>query len=420
MNAEIIATGTEFLLGHNIGTNAAYISKALSHIGIDVYRHITVGDNKERLASAIKEGLKRADIVITTGGLGPTVDDITIGTLAHIINKDLVFNKSIFKDIRNYFKRRNLKLPKDSIKQVLIPRGADWIKNRVGTAPGLIIKHQKRFLIALPGPPRELRPMLEKKVLPYLKRLQGPSWMIKSKSFKLIGLPEAKVNEKVKDLLILSGHITVGIYMHLGQVELRITTKAQSDKKADKNIKQLEQKIRKRFGNLIYGVDSDTLQSVVGGILTKRKKTLAIAESCTGGYISNLITNSPGSSKYFLTSVVAYSNNAKISRLNVPKALIKKYGAVSKEVAAAMAENVRILAGSDIGLGITGIAGPTGQTKKKPIGLVYIAISAKKKRIAKEFHLLGSREEIKLQASQQALNLLRLNLSISDIDIRYR
>ncbi|MDB4349761.1 nicotinamide-nucleotide amidohydrolase family protein, partial [Omnitrophica bacterium] len=243
-----------------------------------------------------------------------------------------------------------------------------------------------------------------------LKKLKGRAWTIKSRSLKLIGLPEARVNDKVEDLLQLSGQITVGIYTYVGEVALRITVKAKTDKAADTAIKRLENKIKKRLGDVVYGTDNETLQEVVGRILTKSKKTLAIAESCTGGGVSDLITNVPGSSNYFTMGIIAYSNRNKIKRLNIKGDLIKKYGAVSKDVAKSMADNVREVANTDIGLGITGIAGPGGQTKKKPIGLVYIALSTKKKKIMKEFRFSGSREEIKLQASQQALNLLRLNL----------
>jgi len=410
MNVELISCGTELLLGHHIDTNAAYVAKSLSHIGLDIYHHTTVGDNRERLAYAIKEALSRADIAIVTGGLGPTVDDITMGTLAYVAKKDLVFTKNIFKDIKKYFKKRALKLPKDTIKQAIIPRGADWIKNEVGTAPGIIIKHEKKYLIALPGPPRELRPMMEKVLIPFLKKIRTKNWVIKSRSLKLIGLAEAKINEQVKDLLSLSGQTTVGIYTHLGEVELRITTKAQADKKADSNLKRIEGKIRNKLRAYIYAEDKETLEEAVGGIITKKKKTIAVAESCTGGYISNMITNASGSSKYFKMGIITYSNDAKITKLNINKDVIKKYGAVSKEIAKSMADNIRAIAKTDIGLAVTGIAGPTGQTKTKPIGLVYISLATKKKAIVKEFRFIGTREEIKLQASQQALNLLRLNL----------
>lgn len=420
MNAEIISCGTELLLGQYADTNAVYLSKALSYIGIDVYRRVTVGDNKERLFSAIREGFSKADLLITTGGLGPTVDDITIGTISHITSRDLVFNKSILKDINDYFGKLSLRTPKDALKQALIPRSADWLKNEVGTAPGLIIKHEGKYIIALPGPPRELVPMMEKSVLPFLKKISAlpaskgkgeePSWVIKSKSLRLIGLPEASVNEKVKDILSLSGPTTVGIYTQLGEVELKITAKAHGQKKADNNIKLIENKIRKRLKKFVYGADAETLQEVIGSVIRKRGNSLAIAESCTGGYISSLITDVPGSSKYFIMSLVTYSNNSKISSLGIPRDIIKKEGAVSKNVASLMANRIREISGSDIGLAVTGIAGPSGKTREKPIGLVYIALSAGKKRLVKEFRFAGSRQEIKVQASKQALNLLRLNI----------
>ena len=410
MIAEIISCGTELLLGHNVDTNSAYLSNVLSSIGIDVFRHTTIGDNKERLNAAISDALSKSDIVITTGGLGPTIDDITIGTISSVVNRDLVFNKTILKNIKEYFKRHGSGLPKSAIKQALIPRESEWLANSVGTAPGLIIKHEKKYIIALPGPPRELIPMVKEKLMPYLKKLCKESYTIKSRSIKLIGLPEAKVNEEVADLLEMGGNATVGIYTNLGEVVLRITVKAKTGKLADGKITKLEKKIKKAFGPLVYGTDEETLQEVVGRRLLKSKKTLAIAESCTGGQISSLITDTPGSSHYLKAGLVAYSNDIKTGYLKVDKALIKKDGAVNKKVAKSMADNVREFAGADIGLGITGIAGPAGGTKKKPVGLVYIVLSSKKKNIAKEFKFSGTREEIKLQSAQQALNMLRLNL----------
>lgn len=410
MKAEIIACGTELLLGHNIDTNTAYLSKVLSYLGIEVYHHSIVGDNRERLSLAIADAESRSDIVIITGGLGPTIDDITMGTLANVAKLDLFFNKKVFGHIKEYFNKRLSKLPKGAIKQALIPRGASWFLNKVGTAPGLVVKHEDKKLIALPGPPRELIPMVKRDLIPYLKKLQDQSWTIKSRTLKLIGMPEINVNEKVSDLLELTGDITMGIYTHLGEVELRITVRARTEKSADSAIKKIENKIKKKFGDIIYAADNETLPDVVGRMLVKSKKSIAIAESCTGGYVSHLITNTPGSSNYFILGLTAYSNTIKIEKLKIDKALIKKQGVVSKHVAKSMAENVREMAGSDIGLGITGIAGPSGGSKKKPVGLVFIAISSKKKGLVKEFRFQGSREEIKIQTGKEALNLLRLNL----------
>lgn len=411
MNAEIITCGTELLLGHIVNTNTPYIAKALSNIGIDIYNHVIVGDNKDRLSTAINEALSRADLVIITGGLGPTVDDITTGTIASVIKQDLVFEKAILKNIKDHFKKCAHKLPKGAIKQALIPRGAKWILNKVGTAPGLILKYEDRHLIALPGPPRELQPMVNNYLISYLKKtFRTKNCIIKSKSLKISGIPEVLVNEKVKDLLELSGPVTLGIYTYVGEVLLRITAKAENAKGADKLIKKYEGVIRKKLDDHIYGSDGDTLQGLVGEALLKYKKTLAVAESCTGGLISNLITDVPGSSKYFISGLVAYDNKVKTLNLNIKDSILKKDGAVSKNVAKLMADGIRTSANTDIGIGVTGIAGPGGETKKKPIGLVYVALSTKKNAIVKEFKFLGSREEIKLQAAQQTLNLLRQNI----------
>lgn len=408
MKAEIVSIGTEILLGHIINTNTSYLSKKLAGIGIDVFYHTAVGDNPGRLRETITKAMGRSDIVITTGGLGPTVDDITLQTVANVTAKGLVFRQDILKQIRNNFRHRGYKMPKEAKRQAFVPEGAIPLRNDVGTAPGLIIEMYDKLIIALPGPPRELQPIVERSVIPYLRKKGPSSYVIKSRVLKLTGLAESQVNAKVKDLLNLSGSLTIGIYAHVGQVDLKITCKESSPKKADREISKIEKKIRKRFRSSIFGTDSETLQDVVGKALSKKKKSVAIAESCTGGYISNLVTNTPGSSKYFVLGVTAYSNNSKINLLGVEKELIKKYGAVSKEVAKVMARNVRALAKTDFGIGVTGIAGPKGGTKAKPVGTVYIALARKNKILLKRYCFIGTREEIKLQTAQQTLNLLRL------------
>jgi len=410
MKAEIIAIGTEILLGHIVNTNTSYLSRQLAGLGIDVYHQSAVGDNPARLGQALIKSLNRSDMVITTGGLGPTVDDITLETIARAIGKNLVFKKEIFKRIKNNFKKRRCRMPKEARRQAFVPEGAVALRNDVGTAPGLIIESYNKIIIALPGPPRELTPIVERFVLPYLKKITPGAYTIKSRTLKLMGLAESQVNAKVKDLLKLSGDPTVGIYAHVGQVDLKITCKGKTKKETDKKIKKIENKIGRRFGKYVFGTDNETLEEVVGGLLTKKKKTLAIAESCSGGYISNLITNSPGSSKYFIMGVVAYNNKIKAGLLGIDKEIIKKNGAVSKEVASLMAKNIRQLASSEFGIGVTGIAGPAGGSKNKPIGTVYIAISSAKRTVAKRFFFIGTRQEIKLQTAQQALHLLRLSL----------
>ena len=415
MQAEIISVGTELLLGHIVDTNAVYISKKLAELGIDMRYRFTVGDNPARLTTLIKESLSRSDLVFTIGGLGPTVDDITMLAVGNAVSKALVFDKGVAGSIKEYFnKRRRKSMPKDSFKQALIPRGSKWFKNDVGTAPAVVSKCDKSFVVALPGPPREFIPLFEKNIIPFLKK-NAPSGksIIKTKSIKIAGLPEVDVNNRVKDILSMNSKTTVGIYTHLGEAELKITSKAGSERSALVEIKKVERKIRKRLGNYVFGADSETLESVVGEMLLKRKMTLALAESCTGGLLSHRLTNISRSTGYFLMGVIAYSNDAKIKLLGVSFKKIKKYGAVSKQVAVEMANGVKDLSGADIAVSLTGIAGPSGGSAKKPVGLVYIALVSKKIKLVKKCFFIGSREEIKFQASQVALDLLRATCVLS-------
>lgn len=414
MKAEIICVGTELLLGHIINTNASFIAGNLARIGIDHYFQATVGDNHKRLSDAISAAISRSDIVITTGGLGPTVDDITAQVISNVTGKQLVLEKSILLDMSGFFKRLNRKMPKDNIRQALIPEGAKWLKNPNGTAPGLIVEYKACLIIALPGPPREMQPMMTDQVIPYLKdrvKAQGFRGMIiKSRSVRLFGIAETSINEKVKDLLSLSGPATVGIYAKQGEVELKIMTKAKDDRAADINIKKIERIINKRFGALVYGFDDQTLEQTVVSLLIKKRKTIAVAESCTGGLLAGMVTNISGASGIFNEGIVTYSNESKIKYLGVKEQTLKKYGAVSCQVAKEMACGIRNSAGADIGIGITGIAGPTGGTRTKPVGLVFIALASKNRVIYKQYNFQGSRIEIKNQAARAALNLIRNNL----------
>jgi nicotinamide-nucleotide amidase len=369
-----------------------------------------VGDNPARLTGSLGQALNRSDIVITTGGLGPTVDDITMETIASFAGKRLVLNKTILKDLRDYFRTRNVKLPKESVRQAYIPEGIKWIRNKVGTAPGLLVEYHDKLIVCLPGPPRELKPMFVESIIPILKKISKTSSVIKSRTIKTTGLAESQVDGRVRDLLKLEPPTTVGIYAKLREVDLKIMTKAKNVKEADKAIAGIEKKIRSRLKDHIFGYDDHTLEDAVANILIKRKLTIAVAESCTGGLVSSRLTDVSGSSKYFMMGLVAYSNLVKTVRLGVDEKTLQKYGAVSQQVALEMANGVRKLAGSDIGVGITGIAGPTGGTKSKPVGLVYVALAAGKKKIIRELRFRGSREEIKFQASQVALDLLRKNL----------
>jgi len=410
MNAEIISIGTEILLGQILNTNHQLLSLRLAGLGIDVYYQSTVGDNPQRLAQAIRQGLNRSDIVITTGGLGPTVDDITLDVISRLLSKKLIYSKKIACKISSHFGRQCLKMPRENLRQAHIPEGAKILENDVGTAPGFIVEENGKILIALPGPPRELNPMFGRFVAPYLKKKTGSDWVIKIRTLNITGLPESAVDQKVNDLLKSPPPVTVGIYAKPALIELKIMAKAKNDKAAKALIDKIDRKISARLKKYIFGRDDETLERAVGEKLAKAHKTLAIAESCTGGLISDRITNIPGSSKYFKMGIVVYSNEAKISQLNIPPAVISKYGAVSRQTAIKMAKNIREISGADIGLSVTGIAGPAGATRTKPVGLVYIAVSVSKKIIWKEFHFKGEREMIKFRSSQAALDLIRRSL----------
>lgn len=410
MKAEIISIGTELLLGHIVNTNAAYLSRNLAEIGIDLYYQTTVGDNPERLIHITRKALTRSDIVILTGGLGPTVDDITMESVARLTNRPLILNKSVLKDIKRYFKSKGFKTPPGNDRQAMVPEGAKCLHNKFGTAPALIIEHLGKVIVCLPGPPREMEPLFEDGVTRYLKKKFKSGARIRTRTIKIIGLPESRVNAVVKDLLKLPPPTTVGIYAKLREVHLVIMAKAESDARAAKAIASVEKKISSRLKSHIFGYDDDTLESVVGRGLIKNRLTLSVAESCTGGLLSKRLTDIAGSSGYFMTGIVTYSNESKENFLGVTGAYIRKYGAVSKQVCGQMASGIKHFACTDIGLGITGISGPAGGSSRKPVGLVYISMASDKKLIVEEFKFKGLRQDIRWQASQAALDMIRRNI----------
>ncbi len=412
ISAEIICVGSEILLGHIVNTNTSYLARKLAAEGIDIFYQSVVGDNSFRLSEAVHLALRRSDIVITTGGLGPTVDDITISAIASSLSLPLVFDKKVLRSIENHFKKRHIKMPPDNKRQAYVPEGAITILNPVGTAPASIIEYGKKSIIALPGPPRELLPIFEDSVIPYLRKRCGVHSIIVTRTIRTTGAPESAVNKKIRRFLEMKGDITVGIYASLGEVDIKITAKAQNEKEALRKIKKVEPRIVGILGDIVYGFDDDTLESAVAEIFIKKRLTLATAESCTGGLIANRITNISGSSKYFKMGAITYSNASKAAFLGVPVDLISKYGAVSRPVAIAMAKGMLVKAGTDFALAVTGITGPTGGTKKKPVGLVYIALASRRKVVAIERRFLGNRTDIKLQASTVALDMLRKVLGV--------
>ncbi|KYH28720.1 MULTISPECIES: competence/damage-inducible protein A [Clostridium] len=408
MRAEILAVGTEILLGNIVNTNAQYIANRLAELGIEVYHQSVVGDNAERLMQAYDLAFKRADLVITTGGLGPTKDDLTKEVAFEYFGKKAVLHEELLKEIEDYFKKINMPMSENNKKQAFFPEDAIIMKNKNGTAPGCIIEEGNKILAVLPGPPREMKLMFEESLVPYLKKFQDS--VLVSKTLRVIGLGESNVAEIIDDILENSKNPTVAPYAKEGQVTLRITAKAENEEEGKKLIISVEKEIRERLGISVYGEGDITLEEVVGKILVENNLTIATAESCTGGLLGGAIINYPGISKVFKEGFITYSNEAKIKRLNVSEKTLKNFGAVSSETAAEMAKGAALSSGSDIGISTTGIAGPGGGTKEKPVGLVYVGLYIKGEVKTKELHLVGNRQRIRNMTVMRALDWLRREL----------
>lgn len=402
MLAEAIFTGTEMLLGQIINTNAAYLSRQLAAAGISLYRQVVVGDNLERIREAIDNARRRADLIIVSGGLGPTEDDLSREALAAALNLPLVEDPAARENVIRYFAARQRPMPSSNLKQALLPAGARALNNPYGTAAGVFLEHEGKIYALLPGPPREFEPMVADRLLPLLEPYGARREVIFSRVLKIVGMGESAVEEAIKDLFH-GDNPTLAPLAAPGEVTLRLTARAGSAEQARELIRPLETAIRERLGEHLFGSDDDTLEGVVGAILAKRRLTLAIAESCTGGLLAHRVTNIPGSSDYFLGGMVAYSNAAKIKFLGVEEETLAAHGAVSPEVAAAMARGVRRAFAADIGVGVTGIAGPGGGTPAKPVGLVYIGLDIQGKVEVQRELFVGERENIKWQSTQSAL-----------------
>jgi len=411
MNSEIISVGTELLLGQIDNINTRIISQKLSEIGINVFFHTSVGDNRERISSVFKIALERSDLIIFTGGLGPTLDDLTKETVAEVLRLELNYDEDTLNRIRAFFKKMQREMPENNKKQALVPEGAITIPNESGTAPGIILQTGEKIIILLPGPPNEMEPMLNKFVIPFLrKRLSNE--VIKSRVLRFIGIGESSLEQKILDILKKQTNPTVAPLAKQGEVTLRITAKAKSEKDANELIEPIIQAIKERVGEYIYSYDNDPMEAVVGRMLIERRCTISIAESCTGGYLSHLLTNIPGISAVFDRGIISYSNKSKTEILNVPAEILKQKGAVSQETAISMASWIRKLSGTDLGVAITGIAGPDGGTHLKPVGLVFIALSTDSGDLCEKYLFNGSREAIKRRSALAALDLIRRYLKI--------
>ena len=371
MNAEIIAVGTELLLGHTINTDAAYVARELSALGINLLYSCTVGDNPERLKTALETALNRSDIIITTGGLGPTGDDLTKETIARTAGKRLVLHQESMDRILDFFKGRVLGETQE--KQAMLPEGCTVFPNDHGTAPGCGFETESgKIMVMLPGPPNELIPMLKNYAVPYLAKDGGA--VIVSRIVRVFGLGEGYVAELITDLTDCANP-TAATYAKDGEMFVRVTARAKDEATAAALCEPVVEELKRRLGEFIYGIDVESLEEVAVTELAKRGLRLACAESCTGGLLSSRITDIPGASAVFHMGAVTYANEIKTMLLGVPEETLGRYGAVSEQTARAMAEGVRKKSGSELGIGITGVAGPAGGTPEKPVGLVYLALS---------------------------------------------
>lgn len=410
MNAEILTVGTELLLGQIVDTNAAFIAERLAEAGIDVYFKTTVGDNPSRIEAALCQALQRAQVVLCTGGLGPTEDDLTRDVVARVTGRPLCLDPALLAQIQARFARRGIPMAKNNERQAQVPEGAEVLENPRGTAPGLLLRVEPdRTIVLLPGVPAEMRPMLTETVLPRLREAYGLKGRIRSRVLRTTGVSESRVDELLGDLWA-ERNPTIALLARSGEIHVRLTAKAETEAELTHLLDVREAQVRERLGDIVFGRDEESLEVVVGRLLLARRLTLAVAESCTGGLVGHRMTNVPGSSAYFDRGVVVYSNQAKTDLLGVPAELIAAKGAVSAEVAAAMAEKMRDGSGADLALAVTGIAGPTGGTPGKPVGLTYIALAHAGGVAAHEFRFFTDRDLNKQRAVQTALDLVRRHL----------
>lgn len=405
-NAEVLCVGTEILIGDIINTNAAYISQRLASLGINQYHQGVVGDNPERLKKFLSEALNRADLVIMTGGLGPTYDDLTKETVAELMGKKMVLHQESFDRLKAFFADRNLEMTENNVKQAYMPEGCIVLRNNCGTAPGAIIEneHTGKAAIILPGPPREMKPMFEEGVVPYIESLSDSLFV--SKNVNIFGIGESKVENILIDIMKNSLNPTVAPYALDGEVRLRVTSKAPTKEEGEKICLEMIERLKESgVGQYVYGVDT-TLEGALVEKLTTLNKKIAVAESCTGGGVTSKITSISGASNVLDGSVVSYANEVKERLLGVERSVLDEKGAVSEECALQMAEGVRKLMKADVGISITGIAGPTGGTIDKPVGTVYIAVSTEEKSECRRLNLRNNgREYIRNVSAKNVLHL---------------
>jgi len=409
VTVEIITIGDELTSGSSQDTNATFIAQQLHTIGIEVVKITTVGDDTEKIVDALRNAQQKVGCVIVTGGLGPTVDDITAKAAAEALRRKLVLNKIALKAMEERFKKYDRKMSPNNVKQAYLPSDSTIIPNPIGTACGFYLARSNTLFFFLPGVPREMKRMFEESVIPIIKREQPETTIVSSCVLKIFGESESYCDQVLSDLIKSEKEVAFAFLPHYPEISLKLTMRGKDGKYIEKKLKTLERKIKtkKYLGDVIFGKDEETLEEVVGKLLRSKGATISIAESCTGGLITHRLTNAPGSSDYLERSLVVYSDKAKKELLKVPASILKRHGAVSKEVAESMAKGVKSLSKTTFGLAVTGIAGPAGGTSEKPVGTVFISFSHKRQVITQKCSFYGDREQMKFMTSQYALDILR-------------
>ena len=406
MDAEIIAVGSELLTPHHTDTNSLFLTDKLNQVGIEVRLKTIVGDDRERLASVFRAALGRSKLIILTGGLGPTEDDLNREVVAQVLALPLREVPEIRLRLERVFKRLGRTMSENNLRQAQIPEGAVWLENQNGTAPGIWIEHEGVIVLLLPGPPRELEPMFESACLPRLISLAVGD-RIRTRVLKVVGLPESEVDQRIAPIYKPYANPATTILAVSGSIEVHLRAHAASEEAADALLAELADKIELDLGDHVFSAHGETLEEVVGMFLGMKEKTLAVAESCTGGLLAERLTRAPGSSNFFLGGALCYSDALKTRLAGVAPKLLEEHGAVSKPVARAMAEGIRKNTGAAIGVGITGIAGPDGGTPEKPVGLVFVSLADERGTQVREFRFPGDRARVRLWATQAALEIIR-------------
>ncbi len=406
LSAEIIAIGSELLTPTKTDTNSLWLTEKLNEIGVEVKLKTIVGDDEARLEETIKDALKRSDIVVTTGGLGPTEDDITRAVSAKAVGRKLVFDEEVLSEVRARFRSFGREMPETNKRQAYIIEGANVLPNPNGSAVGMSLKIEEKFFVVLPGPPRELKPMFENFVLPKLRETAGEI-CVKRKVLRVSGMGESAVDELIAAIYKEYKNVNTSILFNRSEIELHLAAQTETIEEAGRILEDLSGRIAEKLGIAVFAMNGETMETVVGKLLTEGGKTLSVAESCTGGLIAQRLTEVSGSSAYFIEGAVTYSNEAKIRTLDVPREIIELHGAVSAETAEAMANGMRQKARTDYALAVTGIAGPDGGTEEKPVGLVFIGYADESETKSIKINLPGDRYLIRWRTSQAALDLLR-------------